>query len=294
MTMKMPITTITEDRNPRGFTLVELLVAIAIVAVLVSTLLPALGSARQAARGTVCLSNIRQLALANSVYAQDQRGYYVRAAEDIWTGFGGRKRWHGERISPGVSPNPEENRFNPSLSPLAKYFGPEGRVKRCPAFVDAVEDGSANAFESGTGGYGYNNIYVGSRTDLHGNNANAAAASARVEDPAAPAATVLFADAAMLISSGSSVYTIEYSFAEAPYIQSSPYPASPSGLRPTASIHFRHGRRCSVAWADGRASRMEQAARWGGFPAYGLTPTDRYQNHFGWFDPNDNSLFDLR
>jgi prepilin-type N-terminal cleavage/methylation domain-containing protein len=54
-----------------GFTLIELLVVIAIIGVLIGLLLPALSAAREAGRGAVCLSNLRQMAIAANAYASD-------------------------------------------------------------------------------------------------------------------------------------------------------------------------------------------------------------------------------
>ncbi|GAB4465281.1 MAG: hypothetical protein OHK0029_35820 [Armatimonadaceae bacterium] len=80
------------ERTPRGFTLIELLVVIAIIAILAAILFPVFAQAREKARQTSCLSNMKQVGLAILMYAQDYdevltRQFYVsfsRAENPRW------------------------------------------------------------------------------------------------------------------------------------------------------------------------------------------------------------------
>lgn len=69
MTLRLP-------RIPAGFTLVELLVVIGIIALLVGLLLPALSGARRTAQRTACAAKLNQIMLAAQLCQQDHHGYY--------------------------------------------------------------------------------------------------------------------------------------------------------------------------------------------------------------------------
>lgn len=265
----------------RAFSLLELLVAISVMALLAGILAPALASARRAAQAAACASNIRQLQLANNLYANEHAGRFIPGAEDF---LGNLHRWHGSR-SRASEP------FDAAGGPITPYLGAAASsraVRVCPTFAPALRALAASGlgFERSAGGYGYNNAFVGveRRREKGRWLLESDARGSRRDRFAHPADTIAFTDAAFASDRGVEGL-IEYSFAE-PRI----WPDSP-GARPDPSIHFRHAGRASVAWLDGHVSSERR-----GFTVAGwFARADSGALGLGWIggaDSDDNRLFD--
>jgi prepilin-type processing-associated H-X9-DG protein/prepilin-type N-terminal cleavage/methylation domain-containing protein len=111
-----------------GFTLVELLVVIAMIAILAGLLLPALSKAKTKATGTQCLSNLKQFAIAWTLYSDDHND---RVPPNL--PGGNPMSWVDGSINPWAWTPDNTNTLYLSQSLLAPYLAKSTAIWRCPA-----------------------------------------------------------------------------------------------------------------------------------------------------------------
>lgn len=232
-------TTHTRRPSPAAFTLLELLVVIAVVALLIGLLLPALGKARDTAKAAVCQSNARQMAIALTAYTSDYRGRYVTYA---YVADGGVYWWFG--FEPGGPGAGTQRPLDKTRSPLAPYFG--GDIQQglqCPAFPRS-DSRFVPKFAQSSAHYGYNGGLVWPSPF--------GAQPRTAQDVVQPAAVMAFADAV---------------HQESPTQFLEPHELA---LRRTGKLsgtgHFRHDARAHVAYLDGHVDAL--AALWNTYETF--------------------------
>jgi prepilin-type N-terminal cleavage/methylation domain-containing protein len=137
-----------------GFTLVELLVVIGIIAVLISILLPTINSARRQAAAAACLSNVRQLCAAVIMYTNDNKQTLPNGTFDNSTGYS--PRGAGLPAYSGLTPGTPTYTYQtlPTYvrpfvgDQIKKYIGSKVDAFRCPA-APADEQGANSQIVQG-------------------------------------------------------------------------------------------------------------------------------------------------
>jgi prepilin-type N-terminal cleavage/methylation domain-containing protein/prepilin-type processing-associated H-X9-DG protein len=132
------------DRKRSAFTLIEILVVVAIIALLIAILLPSLARAKEMARMVQCQSNMRQISMAFCSYVVENKGrlpggYYDQYAD--WLGAANRPGYTGRQPDDGV---------------IWKYMGRQRQAYLCPQ--DALENHDFS--------YSCNIILSGAKTEM--------------------------------------------------------------------------------------------------------------------------------
>ena len=212
------------ERRRTAFTLVELLVSIAVIAILAAMILPALSRSKQSAWRTQCTGNLRQLGIATELYWYDNKGNCFRYI------FGntnyGQTYWFG-----WIGPGPEGQRpFDLSLGALHPYVN-NSRVRICPSLNCALAQFKFKA-DGMVFSYGYN-FYLSAAS------INPPVNTTKISHAAG---TVLFADAAQVNDFQAPASPANPMLEEWYYVDTNT--SYPNG-------HFRHNLKANVVFCDG-------------------------------------------
>ncbi|MFP4027824.1 MAG: DUF1559 domain-containing protein [Candidatus Brocadiia bacterium] len=228
------------DSGPTGnknkafsaFTLIELLVVIAIIAILAAMLMPALASARSAAKGISCTSKLKQIGTAATMYLHDYGAWPIyRDTGDTstWTIYWCAATKDGETpdCSRGV---------------LSEYLDVR-EMQSCPAWKQEVSSQKPGL------GYGYNWLTLGFPPSWYGMFTYYADV-AKDGDVEKPSRTIAFADGGIRESAtfgGTDPNVITETVALTP-------PSQDSANAP--SMHFRHLGKANITFCDGHVSAV--------------------------------------
>lgn len=245
------------DVHRSAFTLTELLVVIAMMVLLASLLLPALGGSKASAKSIQCASNLRQMGIAAHIYVDDNADFYPIAQYDIVEGsVAFLYAWDFTTIA-----------SNPNVVIPGLLW--QGRtilqIQQCPSF-----NGDANWLTDPYTGYNYNTSYIG-----HGQGENIPE-PAKGSDVMHAGKTVLFGDGQY--SGGAD------KFMRAPW----PNPGDAGFVgRWSGTQGFRHQNLSNAAFCDGHAESLRKCYTTNADGSNYVAPGT------GFLSP-DNSMYDLR
>lgn len=219
--------------HPAAFTLTELLVVIAVIAILAALLLPALASSKVSAQRIKCVSNLHQLALATHLYWDDNNSRCFRYAGSVTNS--GQIYWFGW-LAQGAE---GQRQFDPEPGALYPYLRGRG-IEVCPAF----DYYSSQVKLKATGaayGYGYN-LYL----------------SARPGEPAVDSARFKRPDQLTLLADAAQVNTWQAPASDSHPLLEEWYYVDANLSQPNG--HFRHMQRADVVFSDGHVGLERMVA----------------------------------
>jgi prepilin-type N-terminal cleavage/methylation domain-containing protein/prepilin-type processing-associated H-X9-DG protein len=233
------------QRNHRGFTLVELLVVIGIIAVLVGILLPALSKARESGNAAKCLSNLRQMAAGVVMYANANKGHCPPTSagnkkfdiDDTHMNWTVASRWYGGAYNPSNqnSPDVTNGTFYEKASTLADYWG-KANSGGCPTFLYAE-----TILRPGYGNTAY------AYSDFAGKSPDNTLVGRKISKFKNPATKAMFWDSARLASGKLDRVPWGYPTTGNP---------GPNPDQNEPNVHARHNNLANVAFFDGHAESV--------------------------------------
>ncbi len=266
--------------RPTAFTLIELLVVISIIALLIGILLPALSSARNAARDMQCLSNQRQINQAFNSYAADEKDYLPSLAYD-----------------PGLAVTPPDQDLTGVGGPDGRYwtslivhrgYMPKDTSFLCPNFPEKNLDPFhllPNASDENLEDYRWRNQDYSANLNVLGakrDTAYAAEQSAQMHEIVDPVGTISLLDGFLQPADQS----LDNPHASATYANSQRAFFWLRGFANFYAPHARHGqgRNVNISWIDGHTDAYELADPYdwqASLPAFSLTEENPWDRKLG-------------